>query len=258
MSDALLCFEHVTFGYQRATRPILLDVSFALHAGRVLAVVGPNGAGKTTLLAIALGWLKPWRGEVRLAGHPIHTYGHQARGRWLALVPQSEHTPFDYTVLEYALMGRAPHLPPLGTPGPEDYAITLRALEQVGIAALADQAVPTLSGGERQLMLLARAIAQQPRVLLLDEPTAHLDLHNKVRLIRLIRALRAQGMALLMTNHELEVVLAVADDVLLMAAGQPPLFGPAAQVFTEQALQRVYQLPIRLVEVDGKRHVLWT
>jgi iron complex transport system ATP-binding protein len=258
MSDAVLRFEQVTFGYQRAARPILRDLSFSLCAGRVLAVVGPNGAGKTTLLAIALGWLKPWRGEVWLASQPIQTYAREARGRWLALVPQSEHTPFDYTVLEYTLMGRAPHLPPLGVPGPEDYAIGMRALEQVGIAALANQAVPTLSGGERQLMLLARAIAQQPRVLLMDEPTAHLDLHNKARLISMIRALRAQGLAVMMTNHEPEVVLAVADDVLLMAPGQPPLFGPAAQVFTEQALQRIYQLPIRLVEVDGKRHMLWT
>jgi iron complex transport system ATP-binding protein len=258
MSDAVLCFDAVTFGYRRDHPPILREVSFTLHPGRVLAVVGPNGAGKTTLLAIALGWLRPWRGEVWLNGRPIRTYPRDARGRWLAIVPQSEHTPFDYTVLEYVLMGRAPHLPPLGIPGPEDYRIAMRALEQVGIAALADHAVPTLSGGERQLMLLARALAQQPKVLLLDEPTAHLDLHNKVRLIEIVRALRAQGLAVMMTNHEPEVVLAVADDVLLMAAGQPALSGPAEQVFTEAALRRIYQLPIRLVEIDGRRHAIWT
>jgi len=258
MSDALLQLSQVSFGYRRSGPPVLCEVSFALRAGRVLAVVGPNGAGKTTLLAIVLGWLQPWHGEVCLAGRPVHAYPRDARGRWLALVPQSEHTPFDYTVLEYVLMGRAPHLPPLGIPGPQDYAIAMRALEQAGIAALADHAVPTLSGGERQLMLLARAIAQQPRILLLDEPTAHLDLHNKARLIEMIHILRAQGLAVIMTNHEPEVVLAVADDVLLMAAGQRPVFGPTAEVFTEEALQRIYQLPIRLVTVDGKRHVLWT
>jgi iron complex transport system ATP-binding protein len=120
------------------------------------------------------------------------------------------------------------------------------------------QSAPQLSGGERQLMLVARAIAQQPRLLMLDEPTAHLDLHNKARLIQIMHRLRSQGVTLLMTNHEPEVVLAVADDVLLMEAGSPPLFGPLDQVFTETTLSRIYQLPIRLVEVEGRKQVLWT
>ncbi len=258
MSNILLSFRHVWFGYRRDRPPVLNDVTFDLKAGRILAIVGPNGAGKTTLLSLALGWQRAWRGEVELAGRPLEKYSRAERGRWLALTPQSEHTPFDYTVLEYVLMGRAPHLPPLGMPTAADYAIALRAVEQVGLAALAERPVPQLSGGERQLMLLARAIAQQPKLLLLDEPTAHLDLHNKAQLIRIMRELRSQGCTLLMTNHEPEVVLAVADDVLLMEAGQPPQFGPLESVFTEAALSRIYRLPIRLVQVDGRLQVLWT
>jgi iron complex transport system ATP-binding protein len=258
MTAPLLSFQNVTFGYHRERQPFLRDVTFELQNGRVAAILGPNGAGKTTLLYLTLGWLAAWKGEISLAGRPLREHSRQERGRWLALLPQNEHTPFDYTVLDYTLMGRAPHIPPLGMPAQADYEAALQALEQVGMEALAEAPVPQLSGGEHQLMLLARAITQRPRLLLLDEPTAHLDLHNKSRLIGLMLALRAAGVTILMTNHEPEVVLAVADDVLLMEAGKPPVFGPLEQVVTAEALSRVYGIPIRLAEVEGRKQVLWT
>ncbi len=257
-SAALLQFEAVSFGYRRALAPVVRAATFALQSGRILAVVGPNGAGKSTLLALALGWLSPWAGRIILAGRPLTAFSRAERGRWLALMPQSEHIPFDYRAVEYVLMGRAPHLPPLAAPGAADYEAALRALEQAGLADFADRPVTEMSGGERQLLLMARALAQSPRLLLLDEPTAHLDLRNKMRLIQTMRQLRAQGVTLMMTNHEPDVVLAVADDVLLMEAGQPPVFGPVDTVLTETALSRVYHLPVRVVEVEGRRRVLWT
>lgn len=257
MSAPILSFQNVNFGYERAC-PILQGLSFDLHPGHIAAILGPNGVGKTTLLYLALGWLVPWTGSIQLDGRPLNRHPRRERGRWLALVPQNEHTPFDYTVLEYVLMGRAPHLPPLGMPAAADYEAALHALEQVGMTALAEHPVPQLSGGEHQLMLLARAIVQSPRLLLLDEPTAHLDLHNKTRLIEIMRGLRVAGVTLLMTNHEPDVVQAVADDVLLMEPGRPVQFGPLEQVFTAEALSRVYGIPIRLAEVDGHKQVLWT
>ncbi len=257
MNAAMLSFQNVSFGYGRV-RPILRGINFDLRPGRITAILGPNGVGKTTLLYLALGWLSAWNGDIHLNGSPLRSYSRLERGRWLALVPQSEHTPFDYTVLEYVLMGRAPHLPPLGMPTSADYAAALQALEQVGLEALVEHPVPQLSSGERQLMLLARAAAQSPRLLLLDEPTAHLDLRNKSRLIQIMRDLRTQGITLLMTNHEPEVVLAVADDVLLLEQGGTAQFGPLEQVFTAESLSRIYRLPIRLVDVDGHRQVLWT
>ncbi len=257
MSTPLLSFRDVNFGYRRG-QPILHRVSFDLLTGRITAIVGPNGVGKTTLLYLALGWLTAWSGDILLEGQPLNGYGRLERGRRIALVPQSESTPFDYTVFEYVLMGRAPHLPPLGTPSPDDQEIVWQALEKVGLTALAAQPVPQLSSGERQLMLLARAIVQTPRLLLLDEPTAHLDLHNKARLLDLLRQLRADGVTLLMTNHEPDVVLALADDVLLMETGQPPQAGPLGQLFTAEHLSRIYRLPVRLVEIDGRKQVLWT
>ena len=257
MNAPILTFQNVSFGYQRA-HPILQDMTFDLQPGHITAILGPNGAGKTTLLYLALGWLAAWKGSIYLDGRPLRSHTRLERGRWLALVPQSEHTPFDYSVLDYVLMGRAPHLPPLGIPTCVDYEAALKALEQVGLEALATHPVPQLSGGERQLMLLARAIAQSPRLLLLDEPTAHLDLRNKFRLIQILRDLSAQGVTLLMTSHEPEVVLALASYVLLMEPGGAAQFGPLEQVFTAEALTRIYRLPIRLVDVDGRRQVLWT
>ena len=263
----LLSFRSVSFGYL-PSQPILKDVDFDLHPGRIAAILGPNGAGKTTLLSLTLGWLPAWTGEITLTGTPLRALPPRERGRRMALVPQTEHTPFDYTVLEYVLMGRAPHLPPLEMPSDKDAEIALNCLDQVGIAALAQRPVPQLSGGERQLLLLARALAQlsptshsplsTSHLLLLDEPTAHLDLHNKARLIQIMRRLRDSGVTLLMTNHEPDVVLAVADDVLLMESGVPPQFGALDEVFTAEALSRVYGLPIRLVQVDGHKQVLWT
>jgi iron complex transport system ATP-binding protein len=279
----LLSFHHVTFGYTRS-RPILQDVTFDLHPGRIAAILGPNGAGKTTLLSLTLGWLAAWTGEIRLTGVPLKTLSPRERAQRMALVPQTEHTPFDYTVLEYVLMGRAPHLPPLEMPSATDLAIAQSALEQVGIAALAQRPVPQLSGGERQLMLLARALAQlsssphlslttshsnplstfnsdllsTSHLLLLDEPTSHLDLRNKARLIEILRRLRDSGVTILMTNHEPDVVLALADDVLLMGPGASPQFGCVDETLTAEALSRVYEHPIRLVQVNGHKHVLWT
>jgi len=258
VSDAILSFQDVTFGYRHHKAPVLRDVSFSLHPGRVTAILGPNGAGKTTLLYLALGWLLPWEGEIQFQGKPLSRHTRKERGRWLALVPQSEHTPFDYSVFEYVLMGRSPHLPPLGIPENTDYQAAWHALEQVGLVELADQPVPQLSGGERQLMLLARTVAQNPRLFLLDEPTAHLDLRNKARLIHLMGTLRSQGATLLMTNHEPDVVLTLADDVLLIDHDGTICFGPLEEVFTAETLSRIYGIPIRLVKVNGHRQVLWT
>ena len=258
MKDPLLEFRQVSFGYRRSQEPFLKAVSFKLQRGRITATLGPNGAGKTTLLYLAMGWLNAWSGTILLEGRPLRQNQPSERGRQLALVPQSEHTPFDYTVLEYTLMGRAPHLPPLGIPAASDTSAALDALEQVGILDLAERPVPQLSGGEHQLMLLARAISQDPRLLLLDEPTAHLDLKNKSRLLTLMCSLRSRGSTLLMTSHEPEVVLAVADDALLMEPGKPPLFGPVERLLTDASLSRIYQIPVRLVDIDGRRQVLWT
>jgi len=256
-SITLMSFEDVTFGYQPKKSPVLQGLNLELKVGNMTAILGPNGAGKTTLLHLALGWLKPWRGTIHLVRKSLGDYSRQELGCWMALVPQGEYIPFEYSVLEYVLLGRAPHLPSLAMPAEKDYVVAFEALEKSGIANLYDHSIMALSGGERQLVLTARALAQQPRLLLLDEPTAHLDLHNKSRLIRIMQELRTQGITILMTTHEPEVALAVADDVILMDMGQVLAYGSVDETLTAENLSRVYRIPIRIVPLDGKKQVLW-
>ena len=254
----LLSFDRITFGYQPNGQTVLRALSLDIQPGTVTAILGPNGAGKTTLLHLALGWLAPQSGQIQLDGRSLDSFSRRDLGQWMALVPQSERIPFDYSILEYVLLGRAPYLAPLDMPGAEDYAIGEQIIEQVGLGQLNGRAITTLSGGERQLALVARALAQQPRLLLLDEPTSHLDLANKVRLLKLMQELAARGVTLLLTTHEPEVAAAVATHLVLMRDGQVYHAGLLPQVFTAEHLSATYGVPVKVTQVDGQRIALWT
>ena len=158
--DTILSLSQLQFAYQADT-PVLRQVSFDVPAGSITAILGPNGAGKTTLLKIILGLLHPHSGEIRLDGRRLGGYSRRELSRWIGLVPQRESVPFEYTVLEYVLLGRAPYLGPLDQPGATDLAIARQALQRLRIEALEKRAIPELSGGELQLALVARCLAQQ-------------------------------------------------------------------------------------------------
>ncbi len=254
----LLAFDQVSFGYSPRVRTVLRSLSLEIQPGTVTAILGPNGAGKTTLLHLALGWLAPQGGQVRLEGRPLGSYSRRDLGQWMALVPQSERIPFDYSILEYVLLGRAPYLAPLDMPGAQDCRIGEQVIEQVGLGPLNGRAITTLSGGERQLALVARALAQQPRLLLLDEPTSHLDLANKARLLRLMQELASHGVTLLLTTHEPDVAAAIATHLVLMRDGQVYQTGPLPQVFTAEHLSETYNIPVKVTQVDGQRIAVWT
>jgi iron complex transport system ATP-binding protein len=257
MSTALLSFQHISFGYQRKKPPVIDRLEYSLKEGRISAILGPNGAGKTTLLNLALGWLTPWTGQILLSGSPMERISRRTLGRQVALVPQSEHIPFEYSVLDYVLLGRSPHLPTLGMPSAVDEQIAYGVLEKIGIADLHDHSVVELSGGERQMVLVARALAQEPRLLLLDEPTAHLDLSNKYRLVQIIKGLQEQGTTILMTTHDPELALAVSDESILMEKGSILSAGTTSVVATTENFSRIYRVPVRIVTVEGKSQVLW-
>ena len=257
MSEPLLVFDRVTFRYEPGTQKVLSEISFHLPAQQVTLLFGPNGCGKTTLLYLTLGWLQPEQGTIWVEGKPLSSLNRRQRGRFMALVPQSEHTPFDYSVLEYVLLGRAPHLPSLAEPGELDIQIALNALARVGIEALAHQSLRALSGGERQLVLMARALTQQPRLLLLDEPTAHLDLQNTYRLVEVVRQLKRQGITVLMTSHDPQVALALADQVVILRQGKVFRQGSLEETFTSEVLQAVYAIPLQITLVDGKKTLQW-
>ncbi|MCS6908457.1 MAG: ABC transporter ATP-binding protein [Anaerolineales bacterium] len=257
MNKPLLRFEQVSFRYDARAQAVLKEVTFSLPAHQVTVLFGPNGCGKTTLLYLTLGWLKAEQGSIWVEDRPLASLTRRERGRLMALVPQTEYVPFEYSVLEYILLGRAPHLPSLAEPGPEDVRIALEALERVGIAHLADHSIRTLSGGERQLVLIARALTQQPRLLLLDEPTAHLDLQNTYRLVEVVRELKRQGITVLMTSHDPQVVLALADQVVILRQGSVFRHGALDEVFTSEVLREVYSIPLQITLVEGKKTLQW-
>jgi iron complex transport system ATP-binding protein len=257
MSPSLLSFHQVRFGYNQKASLVLDGLDLSLKEGRITAILGPNGAGKTTLLYLALGWLKSWAGVINFLGKPIDSFSRRALGQQIALIPQSEHIPFEYTVLEYVLLGRAPYLPPLGMPSHTDEELAYNVLEKVGIAHLYDHSMLAISGGERQLVLAARALAQEPRLLLLDEPTSHLDLSNKYRLVQILRGLQERGTTILMTTHEPDLALAVSDNAILMEKGRVLISGPTTEVATGENLSAIYKVPVKIVPVEGKIQVLW-
>ena len=191
------------YGAHEADRHVVLHgVDLDAPTGSITAILGPNGVGKTTLLNVALGWIAPWSGTVSISGRLLADIPGPERGRLVSLVPQSDHIPFEYSILEYVLLGRAPYIAPMALPTAKDVEIARSALDRVGISAMADHGILETSAGERQLVLLARAVAQEPRVLLLDEPSAHLDLANKRRLVGLLRAQSELGRAVIITVHE--------------------------------------------------------
>lgn len=244
----MIALDGVSFSY--GSVPLLEGVTVEIPMG-VTALLGPNGAGKTTLLRIILGIVRPHAGTVWIAGRPQTAYSRRELGRLIGLVPQNENITFDLSVREYVLLGRAPYLHPLELPSSGDLQIVSEVLESLGILSLQDRAILSLSGGERQLVIIARALAQQPKILLLDEPTAHLDLRNQARVVEVVRAVAAQGLSVLFTTHDPNLALATADYTVLLRRGSGCWAGPTATLLTAENLSHVYGVPVAVLSVDG-------
>lgn len=251
----MLSLKELQFAYQPGVT-VLRGVSFDVQAGSVSAILGPNGAGKTTLLRLVLGLLRPGSGSIILNGLPIREYTRREISRWIALVPQRESVLFDYSVLEFVTLGRAPYLGALEQPGTADIKIARQAIEQLDISHLAARAIPELSGGELQLVLVARALAQQTKILLMDEPTSHLDLSNKFRVLDIMRLLANEDKTILFTTHDPEAASATADGLVLVRDGQVLDAGPMDAVFTGEKLSQTYGVLVDVLKVDGQKIVV--
>jgi iron complex transport system ATP-binding protein len=255
-SDAALALRGVSFRYGPGDTLALDHVTAEIPTGFVTAILGPNGSGKSTLLHVLLGLLTPEEGEVRVLGRPHTAYTRRALSQIVGLVPQSEQVTFDLNVLEYSLLGRAPYLGLLDLPKPADRELAQRAIETAGIAPLARRTLPSLSGGERQLATVARALAQEPQVLLLDEPTSHLDLANVRRILGVLGSLRAMGKTIALTTHDPNAAATIADEVLLIRGGRVLAAGPTSEVLTSQHLTDTYGVPVEVITVRGRPLVL--
>jgi iron complex transport system ATP-binding protein len=235
---------------------VLHDLNLDIPGGSITAILGPNGTGKTTLLYLILGYRRPQRGSIQLAGRPLEGYTRRQMSRLVGLVPQEELITFDFSVLDYVLLGRAPYIGSLDMPGAEDVRVAGQALETTSASHLAGRSIATLSGGERQMVVIARALAQQPRILLLDEPTAHLDLGNRNRILNILRSLHRQGATIVFTTHDPDAAAAVSGFVVLMRSGRALDAGPTADVLTEEKLRATYDVPVQALRV-GDRLVIF-
>jgi iron complex transport system ATP-binding protein len=258
MDDGLiLSVSGATFRYPRATRDAVTDVSLALRDGECVALLGPNGSGKTTLLRLALGLLRPAAGDAAILGRPAVDWSRRELARLVGVVPQREETSFPLRVRDAVLLGRYARLSPWSGERAEDRAAVERALAQCDATDLADRWLTTLSGGEFQRVRLARALAQEPRALVLDEPTASLDLRHEMELFERVRALvDRERLAAVVITHQVNLAARFADRVLLLADGRAVGQGTPAAVLTRETIERVFRWPVAIAPFDDRPQMI--
>jgi iron complex transport system ATP-binding protein len=247
--DHALSIENVAFSFEED--PVLNGVSLELETGDFLGLVGPNGSGKTTLLRIVAGLLKPSSGNVRLMGKPLESMGRKELASRLALLPQGVNLPSSFTAWELVLMGRTPYLNFLGQEGADDVEIVERAMKIAHCLHLAGRRADELSGGERQRVLMARALAQQPRVLLLDEPTAHLDLQHQVAVAELVSKLTGEGVTALGVFHDINLAACYCSRLAVLFQGRLVAVGTPDEVLTPELLRDVFEVELCLTTHPG-------
>jgi iron complex transport system ATP-binding protein len=237
-STPLIACRNVSFGYGAAS--IVRGLDLDINAGELCGIIGPNGAGKSTLVRLLLGLVAPNRGSITVAGAEVSSLPPRRRALLLAAVLQEEPLDFPFTALEVVLLGRLARLPPMGFERANDVAVALAAMRETGVAALADRPMLELSGGERKRVLLARALAQEPRALVLDEPTAALDIQHQLEIFARLKERQRAGVAVVVVVHDLNLASAFCDKLVLLHATQPPVVGTPAEVLTETRLRDVF------------------
>ncbi len=241
--------KDLSYTYPSGTRA-LSEITLEVQQHSTLALLGSNGAGKSTLMDLLFGW-KP-SSNISLFDKPLKEYGRKELGRTIALVPQSEHYNFSFTLLDYTLFGRAPYLAEMGSPTDSDVHIAYEALKMVGLAPFAQRSVTSLSGGESQLVLIARAIAQQSKVLLLDEPTSSLDPANRRKVIEILKILHKQGKTIIFTTHDAQLAYELATHVAMLKGGKLLSYGSKERVVTSELLTTLYDTEMTLCTVGDK------
>ena len=245
----VLRLEGVFAGY--GGRPVLQGVDLCVAEGEVVGLIGPNGAGKSTLVAVASKVLPVAGGQVWVDGVPLARFGRRALARRLAVVPQAAPLPEGFLAVEVVRMGRTPYLDPWRGPRSVDEAEVEHAMRTTGVLPLADRPVESLSGGERQRVVLARALAQRPGVLLLDEPTSHLDLRYQAEVLHAARTAAAEGVGVLLVVHDLNLAARACDRVVLLTDGRVVAEGPADRVLVADRLARVYRTEVDVFATPG-------
>lgn len=239
--------KDITCGYKKTK--VLTDVSFEMGAGESLVLLGPNGVGKTTLFKTMLGFLKPLGGTVEFDGEAIADWGPRKLAQKIGYVPQSHTPPFAYPVIDVVTMGRLSRIGAMASPSAHDEQVAYECLERLGVAHLADKLYTEVSGGERQMTLIARSLAQEPEMLVMDEPTAALDYGNQVRVLNQVSRLVDEGLSVVMTTHFPDHAFLCATKVGLVTR-TGIVVGPPEEIVTEESLRRTYGVDVRIVQRD--------
>jgi iron complex transport system ATP-binding protein len=250
--NKILDVKNAEFSYN-GKKSIFRNVNISIERGDVLCILGPNGTGKSTLVKCINSLLKLKGGEILLKNKNIYSIGKTELAKTIGYIPQSNGSTFAYSVLDVVLMGRAPHLSLTSVPGKNDYKIAEEALESLGILFLRDKAYTEISGGERQLVLMARALAQQPEILLLDEPTSHLDFGNQIRTLKVINELSEKGLSVIMTSHFPDHAFLSSNKVAIMNQGTIMEMGKPEYVVTEENMKEAYGIDVKILDIDEHR-----
>lgn len=243
----------LAIGYGATT--VAAGIDLAVARGEILCLLGPNGAGKTTLFKTLLGLIPPLRGEVTVGGKPVAVLSRATLARAVAYVPQAQVMEFAYTVLDLVLMGRTAHLGPFAAPSAADHDRARSALDELGILNLADREANRISGGQRQLCLIARALAQDAPMMVMDEPTASLDLGNRFLVLARVQALRDRGFGVVFSTHDPDQARELATRVAVIADGRLAAYGTPDETLTAATLSEVYGVPVTLERTDSGRTV---
>jgi len=240
---SLVQADHISFGY--TDTPVINDISFSVEESRIVAVIGPNGSGKTTLLKLLNATIYPTHGHVSIGRKDTRLWSRKDIARMVAIVPQESPAVFPFFAEEIVLMGRFSHLGPLAFEGRKDYQIVREAMAQTDCLSFSHRRFNELSAGERQRVLIARALAQEPKILLLDESTVFLDLKHQAQFLSLLRDLsRRQGMTVLFVTHDVNLAAQNADSILLLYNGKKYAIGTPADVLTEKNIREVYDVAV--------------
>jgi iron complex transport system ATP-binding protein len=253
----MIRFDGVGFGYDPA-RPVLDALSLEVPRGQLLGVIGPNGAGKSTVMRLATGLLAPQRGRVTIGDREVTKIPPRELARTVAAVTQEEALEFPFTALEVVLMGRTARLGPLGFERAEDVAAAEQAMAATGVGQLAARPLHALSGGERKRVLLARALAQDPELLVLDEPAAALDIHHQIAIFDLLAERHRRGVTVIVVVHDLNLAAAYCERLLLLRSGAPALAGTVEEILTYQRVKEVFgvEVYVGVNELTGHRFLI--
>jgi iron complex transport system ATP-binding protein len=259
LDEDAFAVENVSFGYD-AGAPVLRDVSFTVNSGEFLSIIGPNGSGKTTLLRLLDRILIPHMGRILLENSNLQKLSRSDIAKRIAFVPQDGNLSFPFTVYEVVLMGRSPHIRGAAFESQRDREIARIAMQQTDVAHIADQPITRLSGGERQRALIARALAQEPDIVLLDEPNAHLDIAHQLEVFRIIKRLNTQeNLTVVSVSHDLNLAAAFSDRVAMLMEGELSALGTPREVFTEEQINTVFRTRVLIDDhpsVDAPRVTL--